>query len=122
MYVYSLVKVETVPNAVFHVDPNEVWLGRGEHLWKQRVTWSIRERHKSTALWRMGAHLCDKDAGDPMADAKEGIAWVRDGVLESLLEVARMREEGGPVRGKGVQVGLLVPRLGSHVGLGDLVF
>lgn len=51
-----------------------------------------------------------------MGDAKEGLGWVRDGVLEGLPEVSRMREEGGPVGGKSVQVGLLVPRLGSHLG------
>lgn len=32
MKVYSLVELEAVPNAVFHVNPDEVWLGRGEHL------------------------------------------------------------------------------------------
>lgn len=56
-----------------------------------------------------------------MGDAKKGLGWVRDGVLEGLPEVSRMREEGGPVGSKSVQFGLLVPRLGSHFGLGALV-
>lgn len=52
MNVYLLVELEAVPNAMFHVDPDEVWLGGGEHLQKRHISLI------STREWPQSPRCC----------------------------------------------------------------
>lgn len=60
------------------------------------------------------AHLGYKDAGDSVGNTQQRLLGIFLGLAESLWEVSGVGEEGGPVRGFCVQLGLLQIGLSRH--------
>jgi hypothetical protein len=85
------VQLQTVEHAVFNINPDEVGLGRGQHLG-------------------------DKNAGDSMGDTEQRLGRVRHCVLERLTQIARVGEHGSAVRRIRVQRRLLIVGLSFHDG------
>jgi hypothetical protein len=79
-------QLQAVEHAMLDIDPDEVWLGGGNHLRDER-------------------------ARDTMSNAHEGLAGICLCVCEGFLEITRVGEHSSSVWCNGMELFLLAVRL-----------